>query len=435
MAEIECHMCAFVVSYRPIYNNSPRPNVNTSQITHHSRWDMGGVLKRKRKVRTTPFVPIWRLATVHPITFQLMRWKLRRLWPSLLILLDALEREQIHAGCVEVINICGITAIRKRKGHVHVVDQWHTSLVIVHNAIFQPITLRLEWVRILQRSSAGALKILRSPSAGRNLLLIHLKRSLRNHQRRMFDLLVNRNRKLLLCVLLRRKKILPQILLLIIAELTDDLHALFRGEIFVKMTTISLFSVLSSVLDRSATSVASKAVLDWPNVWDELSVQYPIGSMLQLAPISSPPRSSLLYYQVEVNRMPAVAMFDTGASQSFITYDLADQLQASLTPLKESLITVDFGGQKSSIEHTVQLSLRLTSISRMWTFYVSKNAPAPIVLGLDLVLEWPLFLNPRDRCLYVPLSSSSKKMEKTIWCCVSMSSGSYATRYFCRGRS
>ena len=166
---------------------------------------------------------------------------------------------------------------------------------------------------------------------------------------------------------------------------------------------------LSSVLDRSTTSVASKAVLDWPNVWDELSVQYPIGSMLQLAPISSPPRSSLLYYQVEVNRMPAVAMFDTGASQSFITYDLADQLQASLTPLKESLITVDFGGQKSSIEHTVQLSLRLTSISRMWTFYVSKNAPAPIVLGLDLVLEWPLFLNPRDRCLYVPLSSSPKK--------------------------
>ena len=169
---------------------------------------------------------------------------------------------------------------------------------------------------------------------------------------------------------------------------------------------------LSSVLDRSTTSVASKAVLDWPNVWDELSVQYPIGSMLQLAPISSPPRSSLLYYQVEVNRMPAVAMFDTGASQSFITYDLADQLQASLTPLKESLITVDFGGQKSSIEHTVQLSLRLTSISRMWTFYVSKNTPAPIVLGLDLVLEWPMFLNPRDRCLYIPLSSSPKKTLK-----------------------
>ena len=48
----------------------------------------------------------------------------------------------------------------------------------------------------------------------------------------------------------------------------------------------------------------------------------------------------------------------------------------------------------------------------MWTFYVSKNAPAPIVLGLDLVLEWPLFLNPRDRCLYVPLSSSSKKILK-----------------------
>ena len=158
---------------------------------------------------------------------------------------------------------------------------------------------------------------------------------------------------------------------------------------------------------KSAASVASKAVIDWPNVWSELSSEYPIGSMLQLSPISSPPRSTLLYYQVEVNRMPAVAMFDTGASQSFITYDLADQLQAPLIPLKESLTTIDFGGQKSAISHTVQLSLRLTSIARVWTFYVSKTAPAPIVLGLDLVLEWPLFLNPRDKCLYVPLASST----------------------------
>ena len=38
---------------------------------------------------------------------------------------------------------------------------------------------------------------------------------------------------------------------------------------------------------------------------------------------------------------------------------------------------------------------------------MSKTAPAPIVLGLDLVLEWPLFLNPRDKCLYVPFSSTA----------------------------
>ena len=44
-------------------------------------------------------------------------------------------------------------------------------------------------------------------------------------------------------------------------------------------------------------------------------------------------------------------------------------------------------------------------MSRTWTFYVSPAAPAPVVLGLDLVLEWPLFLNPQDCCLYVPLSS------------------------------
>ena len=157
----------------------------------------------------------------------------------------------------------------------------------------------------------------------------------------------------------------------------------------------------------SAAVVASKAVLDWPNVWGELAASYPVGSMLQLSPISAPPRSSLLYYHVEVNRSPAVAMFDTGASQSFITYELADQLQAPLTKLKQPVVTTDFGGQQSSITHTVQLALRLSSISQTWTFYVSTSAPAPIVLGLDVVLGWPLFLNPANKCLYVPLTSSS----------------------------
>ena len=176
----------------------------------------------------------------------------------------------------------------------------------------------------------------------------------------------------------------------------------------------SLNKESSIVLAVSAPKVASKAVLDWPNVWGELSTQHLVGSMLQLTPISAPPRSSLLYYHVEVNKMPAVAMFDTGASQSFITYDLVDQLQSPLVPLKQSLTTVDFGGQKSEIAHTVQLSLRLTSIAREWTFFVSKTAPAPIVLGLDLVLKWPLFLNPHDKCLYVPLSSSAASNKNSV---------------------
>ena len=113
----------------------------------------------------------------------------------------------------------------------------------------------------------------------------------------------------------------------------------------------------ASSLQKSVSSVASKAVLDWPNVWGELSNQYPIGSMLQLAPISSPPRSSLLYYHVEVNRMPAVAMFDTGASQSFITYDLADQLQATLLPLQEPLTTVSTLVVRSPLFHILSSCL------------------------------------------------------------------------------
>ena len=83
------------------------------------------------------------------------------------------------------------------------------------------------------------------------------------------------------------------------------------------------------------------------------------------------------------------------------------------------MVTTDFGGQQSSIVHTVQLSLRLSSIAQTWTFYVSSTAPAPLVLGLDVVLGWPLFLNPADKCLYVPLSSSAESKPTSAVSCAS----------------
>ena len=84
-------------------------------------------------------------------------------------------------------------------------------------------------------------------------------------------------------------------------------------------------------------------------------------------------------------------MLDTGASHTFITYKLANQIQAELKPLDDAITTTDFGGQKSSIQHMAHISFRLASVSKTCCCYVTHEAPAPMVLGLDIVLSWPLF--------------------------------------------
>ena len=108
-------------------------------------------------------------------------------------------------------------------------------------------------------------------------------------------------------------------------------------------------------------------------------------------------------------------MLDTGASHTFITYELADQIQAELKPLPDIVTTTDFGGQKSSIQHMANLSFRLASMSKTCCCYVTHEAPAPVVLGLDIVLSWPLFLNPVDRCIYVLFNSQKGHMASVTY--------------------
>ena len=173
---------------------------------------------------------------------------------------------------------------------------------------------------------------------------------------------------------------------------------------------------LPTSLGLTPATVASKAMIEWPNVWGELSSKYPIGSLFQLSPLAHPPQASLLYYQIEANKTPIVAMLDTGASHTFITYELADQIQAELKPLDNAITTTDFGGQKSSTQHMAHISFRLASVSKICCCYVTHEAPAPVVLGLDIVLSWPLFLNPVDRCVYVPFNAQKGQIA-SVTCC------------------
>ena len=105
---------------------------------------------------------------------------------------------------------------------------------------------------------------------------------------------------------------------------------------------------------------------------------------------------------MRVDNNATTAMVDTGASHSFVTEELVQKLCLPVKTLSTPLTATDFGGAIATVSKTVTTTFCLASVTRRWMFYVSEKAPAPVVIGLDLVLKWPLYLNPLDKCLYFP---------------------------------
>ena len=146
--------------------------------------------------------------------------------------------------------------------------------------------------------------------------------------------------------------------------------------------------------------MAKQCLRQWPANWSSLLCQAITHETLVVAPVRSPPLASLLYYPILVDNNPTTAMLDTGASHSFITRTLVTELKLLPTRLDTSLTATDFGGARAVITETVTAALSLANSAKKWSFYVCGHALAPVVLGLDAVFHWPLFLNPRDMYLH-----------------------------------
>ena len=152
--------------------------------------------------------------------------------------------------------------------------------------------------------------------------------------------------------------------------------------------------------------MARQCIKQWPTTWSSLLCQARPSDTIVVSPLKSPPQASLLYYPITIEQNETTAMLDTGASHSFITRMLVTKLKLTTTRLDASLTATDFGGTRATISEMVTTVISLANTSYKWSFYICAQAPAPVVLGLDVVLRWPLFMNPTNMCLHFAAPSN-----------------------------
>ena len=169
---------------------------------------------------------------------------------------------------------------------------------------------------------------------------------------------------------------------------------------------------LSATSPSSTTPPPLKASLQavqaWPNLWGSLASAFPSDSLACAQPVNGPPGTQQLHYQVLVNGHPALALMDPGASHSFVHPRWVARHHQTPQRLAVPYSLGTFVGAEHTVTTTLTAQLTIAGVSRPWDFLVLDRMPAEVVLGLDLMLYWPLFLNPVDKCLYVPPQTASQ---------------------------
>ena len=120
-----------------------------------------------------------------------------------------------------------------------------------------------------------------------------------------------------------------------------------------------------------------------------------------LKPLQPPSQTGQLYYEVFIEGSPIRALFDPGASHSFIWEEWARTQRLTYTPLDPPRAVGVFNGEKEYVRYVAHVKkFSIAGHVRPWNFYVIGRSPTPIVVGLDAVRAMPLFYNPLDDCLY-----------------------------------
>ena len=161
-----------------------------------------------------------------------------------------------------------------------------------------------------------------------------------------------------------------------------------------------------------STAAASAAVTQqWPGLWGRLAKSFPPQSLERLLPLHDPRLVRQLQYAITVTGKPANALLDPGATHSFVKRSWVIEHSLQPTTLSSPSQVNSFNGQSTTLTQVLYAALGLGASSRAWAFYLVDQSPKDVVLGLDVMLQWPLFLDPTDGSIY--FSSSQEKLALT----------------------
>ena len=131
-----------------------------------------------------------------------------------------------------------------------------------------------------------------------------------------------------------------------------------------------------------------------------------------IAPVNDPDASGQLVYPIALDGINTTALLDHGASTCFVSRAWVDQHDCVVRKLGKPLRLVEFSGTTGVLREEAQFrAVTFAGTVRPWSFMISPHTPYPVVIGLDLIRQWPLYYNPcNDRIMVMTMDSPSLLM-------------------------
>ena len=147
----------------------------------------------------------------------------------------------------------------------------------------------------------------------------------------------------------------------------------------------------------SSSSISSwRPVMAWEEKCGHLTTRCPTNTLTGAAPHSEAVRNGTLTYSIRLNGCTATVLVDTGTSHSYIDAGLVHRCKLPQIPLAQSLSVALFTGHPMTVrKECIVNEVYFAGLQRLWKFLILPRAPVEVVRGLDAVMGWEMFIDPR----------------------------------------
>lgn len=122
----------------------------------------------------------------------------------------------------------------------------------------------------------------------------------------------------------------------------------------------------------------------------------------------------LISKQIEVigdkQKIKAQALFDTGASASFIRKDLADQIATVVRMPSPWIFILGDGKGKVQAEHCLHVDIIIKGVKIFHQLIAVKDLGEEIIIGADILQRWKIKLDPEKEDILIDKKVTELKL-------------------------